>query len=159
MPHTQHRHNTHNTDTTHTTHIHTQGSTTLVIPDDVIYDPLILLPYIKKHKATRMLFTPSLLNSCMDAPASMVDVADCMKSLRIAWLCGEVVTVTLQQKVAALRIPTLQLLNLYSISECHDVSVADITLKPRLDDRESKFASCGIVFDQVPPLGEFFAFS
>ena len=31
-----------------------------VIPDDVIYDPPLLMKFIQRHKITRILFTPSL---------------------------------------------------------------------------------------------------
>jgi hypothetical protein len=40
---------------------------------------------------------------------------------RQVWLCGEVVTVALKDRFNQL-FPHIQLLNLYSISECHDVT-------------------------------------
>ena len=36
-----------------------------VIPDDVIYDPPILLKYLKNHGITAILFTPSLLGKAV----------------------------------------------------------------------------------------------
>jgi len=39
------------------------------------------------------------------------------------WLCGEVVTVALKDRFTQL-FPHIQLLNLYSISECHDITCA-----------------------------------
>lgn len=40
---------------------------------------------------------------------------------RQVWLCGEVVTVALKDRSTQL-FPHIQLLNLYSISECHDIA-------------------------------------
>jgi hypothetical protein len=40
---------------------------------------------------------------------------------RQVWLCGEVVTMILRDRFTQL-FPHVQLLNLYSISECHDVA-------------------------------------
>jgi len=40
---------------------------------------------------------------------------------RQVWLCGEVVTVALKDRFTQL-FPHIQLLNLYSISECHDIT-------------------------------------
>jgi len=37
-----------------------------IIPDDAIYDPPRLLEFLRKNKITRMLFTPSLLQSVLD---------------------------------------------------------------------------------------------
>ena len=38
-----------------------KGATLYVIPDSVIYDPNLLLKFLKENKITRVLFTPSLL--------------------------------------------------------------------------------------------------
>jgi len=38
-----------------------KGIPLYVIPDTIIYDPLLLLKFLKKHGITRVLFTPSLL--------------------------------------------------------------------------------------------------
>lgn len=40
--------------------------TLYIIPDDVIYDPVGLVQFLEKHKITRMLFTPSLLEAVLD---------------------------------------------------------------------------------------------
>lgn len=37
-----------------------------IIPDDAIYDPPRLLVFLRKNKITRMLFTPSLLQTVLD---------------------------------------------------------------------------------------------
>lgn len=38
-----------------------KGATLYIIPDDVIYDPPVLLKYLKENAITRTLLTPSLL--------------------------------------------------------------------------------------------------
>lgn len=37
-----------------------------IIPDDTIYDPPRLLAFLNKNKITRMLFTPSLLQTILN---------------------------------------------------------------------------------------------
>lgn len=37
-----------------------------IIPDDTIYDPPRLLKFLRKNEITRMMFTPSLLQSVLD---------------------------------------------------------------------------------------------
>ncbi|CAM9651881.1 unnamed protein product, partial [Ectocarpus sp. 4 AP-2014] len=67
-----------------------------VIPDDHIYDPPSrLLKYLGENKITRMLFTPSLLQLVLDQ-CEPQDLKECMKTMRIVWLCGEVVTIELR---------------------------------------------------------------
>lgn len=45
---------------------HFFGVTMVVIPDDVIYDPLKLCQFLLDNNVTRMLFTPSLLETVLD---------------------------------------------------------------------------------------------
>lgn len=42
------------------------GTTLTIIPDDVIYDPMLLCQFLKSNNVTRMLFTPSLLETVFD---------------------------------------------------------------------------------------------
>jgi hypothetical protein len=61
----------------------------------------------------------------------------------------QVVTVELRDKMAAL-LPQVRLENLYSISECHDISYANLNT---LNTRESpKYAPCGTVIPNVTAL-------
>lgn len=102
----------------------TQGIPMYVISDEVIYDPPRLIKYIEEHKITRILFTPSLLDAVIKYKG--VDVRKSFKTLRIIIFCGEVMTTNVRDKISSL-CPWITLLNLYSISECHDVSSADIS--------------------------------
>jgi acyl-coenzyme A synthetase/AMP-(fatty) acid ligase len=68
-----------------------KGIKMVVIPDDIIYDSDQLCAFLKKHGVTRMLFTPSLLETILDTQSDkMLD--DAFKKFRIIHLCGEVVT-------------------------------------------------------------------
>ncbi|KAJ7376857.1 hypothetical protein OS493_032005 [Desmophyllum pertusum] len=104
-----------------------KGIPLYVIPDSVIYDPSLLLKFLKKHGITRVLFTPSLLETLLTCEDS--DLPDHLSSLRIIWLCGEVVTTALRDRCMR-TLPWIKLLNLYSVSECHDVATADLTNMP-----------------------------
>jgi len=100
-----------------------KGVPMYIIPDDVIYDPPKLVDFLHRHKITRMLFTPSLLQALLEFRG--LDLKLSLKYLRQIIYCGEVVTSVLRDKVAAL-LPWVQQLNLYSISECHDVANAGV---------------------------------
>uniref|UniRef100_A0A1I8I6Z4 Fatty acid synthase n=1 Tax=Macrostomum lignano TaxID=282301 RepID=A0A1I8I6Z4_9PLAT len=101
-----------------------KGQCLYVVPDDVIYDPPKLLEYMRKNCITRMLFTPSLLETVLDSEAERVQKA--CASLKQIWLCGEVVTTSLLERCQSL-LPSTRVINLYSISECHDVAARDLT--------------------------------
>ncbi|XP_075227039.1 uncharacterized protein LOC142327684 isoform X2 [Lycorma delicatula] len=120
-----------------------QGMPLYIIPDDVIYDPPRLAEFIKTFEITRMLFTPSLMQAVLTFQD--LDLKTAFKSFRQIIFCGEVVTTSLRDKLAGL-LPWVQLLNLYSISECHDIATSDISNKfgePR------KFCSVGKIFPEV----------
>ncbi|XP_046671522.1 mycosubtilin synthase subunit C-like, partial [Homalodisca vitripennis] len=116
-----------------------QGIPMYIIPDDTIYDPPKLAQFILRNKITRMLFTPSLLQALLEYKG--VDLQRSLKSLRQIVYCGEVLTTVLRNKVAGF-LPWIQQLNLYSISECHDVSNADLS-DPQLDLSSRQFCPVG----------------
>jgi hypothetical protein len=51
-----------------------------IIPDDTIYDPPRLLEFLRKNKITRMLFTPSLLQTVLDYKG--INIPEGFKTLR-----------------------------------------------------------------------------
>jgi amino acid adenylation domain-containing protein/thioester reductase-like protein len=116
-----------------------QGATCVVIPDHVLFDPESVTKFVRTQNVTRILFTPSLLQLVLDTlpPAT---VQERFSNLRYMWLCGEVVTVDLATTFSEM-LPHVHLLNLYSISECHDVSIGD--LRQELDVSR-KYATCGL---------------
>ena len=127
-----------------------RGATLVVIPDTVIYDPKQLADLLEKEKVTRMLFTPSLLEAVLDSPA--LDGAALKRALacfRAIVLCGEVVTAELRSRVLAVAPPGMKLLNLYSISETHDVSMLDLAIAPEPD---GKYCSTGPLLPGVEVL-------
>ncbi len=56
---------------------------------------------------------------------------------RLIILCGEVVTTGLMDRITK-ALPSVEVMNLYSISECHDVSVSD------LKEEVAQMKVCGI---------------
>lgn len=116
-----------------------KGITMYIISDEDIYDPPRVAKYIETNKITRILFTPSLLETIIKYKG--VDVTTSFRTLRIIIFCGEVVTTSVRDQIAAL-CPWIKLLNLYSISECHDVSNADIS-NPNLIKEGRKYCSVG----------------
>eukprot|EP00529_Nitzschia_sp_RCC80_P008612 CAMPEP_0113494810 /NCGR_PEP_ID=MMETSP0014_2-20120614/29294_1 /TAXON_ID=2857 /ORGANISM="Nitzschia sp." /LENGTH=1147 /DNA_ID=CAMNT_0000388705 /DNA_START=150 /DNA_END=3593 /DNA_ORIENTATION=+ /assembly_acc=CAM_ASM_000159 len=114
------------------------GATCVVIPDHVLFDPSAVTKHIEQEGITRVLFTPSLLQLILDT-LDAATIRSRLTNLRYLWLCGEVVSTDLAMQFADL-LPHVELMNLYSISECHDVSIGD--LKRELD-KSRKYATCG----------------
>ena len=102
-----------------------RGATCVVIPDEVLFDPDACTQYLKDQNITRVLFTPSLLQLIMDS-LTPAQIAERLGHMRMVWLCGEVVTVDLATSFGNLT-PNTQLLNLYSISECHDATIGKLS--------------------------------
>lgn len=122
-----------------------KGFPVYIIPDDVIYDPPQLIRFLSEHSITRILLTPSLAQYCLDVE-NLVERADLSK-LRILVLCGEVVSVELRNRlIKAIHSPRLQIPNLYSIAECHDISCVDIA---QYSFGGTEFSSCGTIFPNV----------
>ena len=96
-----------------------RGATTVVIPDDAIYDPPALLDFLEKYEISEVLVTPSLLESVLNAGGPQV--AERLPALKVLWLNGEVVTQTLARRVLGL-LPETRVMNVYSISETHEVA-------------------------------------
>ena len=67
----------------------------------------------------------SILEAVLDAQD--IDLALHLSTLRLIVLCGEVVTMALRNRFVQ-QFPNIKLINLYSISECHDVAVSDLSL-------------------------------
>ncbi|WGK69883.1 thioester reductase domain-containing protein [Candidatus Haliotispira prima] len=116
------------------------GGTVYIIPDDLIYDPQLLLDYLYRHQITEILFTPSLLEKVLQSYSlvgqeTFEQAFACLKAI---WLNGEVVTRNLREKILQVFAPfqdRLQIFNLYSISECHDVALVELN-KMREENRD-----------------------
>ncbi|KAK7495228.1 hypothetical protein BaRGS_00013410, partial [Batillaria attramentaria] len=94
------------------------------LPNSIIYDPPLLCQHLKANCITRMLFTPSLLETLLNIPD--LDLPTAFQSMRQIWFCGEVVTTSLLKRCME-TLPWVRFINLYSVSECHDVACQDLT--------------------------------
>jgi thioester reductase-like protein/amino acid adenylation domain-containing protein len=119
-----------------------RGATTVVIPDDVIYDPKALIRFLEEYAITETLVTPSLLEAVLNS--SGPDVGERLSKLRTLWLNGEVVTRTLARRAMEL-LPDARLLNVYSCSETHEVAAGD--LRELVDNPESTYCAIGVPMD------------
>ncbi|CAN5616121.1 hypothetical protein BH20ACT10_BH20ACT10_09390 [soil metagenome] len=100
------------------------GGASHVIPDDVIYDPHALVELLAERRITETLMTPSLLETTLNNVGDDA-VGERLPNLRTLWLNGEVVTKPLASR-AAKAFPGTRLLNVYSISEAHEVAAGDL---------------------------------
>ena len=134
------------------------GGTCVIIPDHILFDPDAVTKFVQTYGVTRILWTPSLLQLVLDT-VSPDDVRERLSGLRYMWLCGEVVSRDLAVGFASL-LPDVELMNLYSISECHDVSIGDLkrellSPQPSSNSNESgdnairKYATCGTAIPGV----------
>jgi thioester reductase-like protein/amino acid adenylation domain-containing protein len=119
-----------------------RGATTVVIPDDVIYDPNALIGFLEEYEITETLVTPSLLEAVLNS--SGPDVGERLSKLRTLWLNGEVVTRTLARRAMEL-LPDVRLLNVYSCSETHEVAAGD--LRELVENPESTYCAVGVPMD------------
>jgi amino acid adenylation domain-containing protein/thioester reductase-like protein len=120
-----------------------RGATTVVIPDDVIYDPNALVRFIEEYGITETLITPSLLETVLNSGGP--DLAERLSGLQTLWLNGEVVTRTLTQR-AMEELPRVRLLNVYSCSETHEVAAGD--LSELVENQESTYCPVGVPMDR-----------
>ena len=100
-----------------------RGATSYVIPDDVIYDPAALIGYLEENGISETLMTPSLLGAVLSEGGP--ELRERLSSLRTLWLNGEVVTRKLAES-ALHALPHTRILNVYSISETHEVAAGDL---------------------------------
>jgi amino acid adenylation domain-containing protein/thioester reductase-like protein len=119
-----------------------RGATTVVIPDDVIYDPKALIRFLEEYGITETLVTPSLLEAILNS--SDPDVGERLSKLKTLWLNGEVVTRTLARRAMEL-LPDVRLLNVYSCSETHEVAAGD--LRELVENPESTYCAVGVPMD------------
>ncbi|MDP8978577.1 MAG: amino acid adenylation domain-containing protein, partial [Actinomycetota bacterium] len=119
-----------------------RGATSVVIPDEVIYDPVALVDYLRRHRVSETLMTPSLLETVLNAHGP--GLGERLADLRVLWLNGEVVTKTLARRALA-ALPRTRVLNVYSISEAHEVAAGD--LRELADDPSAAHCPVGRPMD------------
>ncbi|WP_233418139.1 AMP-binding protein [Francisella orientalis] len=97
-----------------------KGGKTNIIPDTILYDFKALAKYIKNKKINETLFTPSYLETLLSTSENTA--IEIFNNIDTCWLNGEVVSSWLQYKLEKF-MSFKNIYNLYSISECHDVTV------------------------------------
>ncbi|MFY1633956.1 beta-ketoacyl synthase N-terminal-like domain-containing protein [Solwaraspora sp. WMMB335] len=107
-----------------------QGKPAVVVADEDIVDPVRLVRTIATHGITRLVVTPSLLESVLDHPVAAASLARQLQHLEIVFLMGEVVPVRVVDKAAGLFPEQVRLVNAYSTWESLDVSYADLLPRP-----------------------------
>ena len=120
------------------------GATVVVVGDQTIYDPVSLAKFIEAKKITEILFTPSLLDTLLAHWDR--DQWESFTTLDTIWLNGEVVTERLRGEALSKLPSRVQLLNTYSISECHDVASYDLRVSGA---RGSEFCPVGYPIDGI----------
>ncbi|ELT98363.1 hypothetical protein CAPTEDRAFT_224942 [Capitella teleta] len=101
-----------------------KGATLIIVPDTIIYDPVLLSQFLRKHRISRMMFTPSLLEAVLGA--DVIDVKNAFQYMRVVIFCGEVVTTRLLDRCMK-ALPSVKFLDMYGSSEAHDVAIADLS--------------------------------
>ena len=119
-----------------------RGATTVVVPDDVIYDPGALIRFLEEYGITETLITPSLLETVLNS--SGPDLGERLSKLKTLWLNGEVVTRTLARRAMEV-LPNARLLNVYSCSESHEIAAGD--LGELVENHESTYCAVGVPMD------------
>ncbi|KAL5120284.1 hypothetical protein ACEQ8H_001842 [Pleosporales sp. CAS-2024a] len=119
-----------------------RGATVVAVPDDVSYDPPMLVDLLASKKITETLFTPTLFAAVL---ARHQALGSRLPHLKTIWLNGEVVTTDLARRgIKAL--PNARLLNVYSACETHEIACGDIKDMLETLDKEAAYCPVG------PPL-------
>lgn len=102
------------------------GRLMVVIPDSVVVDARRLVGFLKQHKITRCMLTPSLLRNVLDQPG--LDAHRMLKHLRYVMLEGEIVPWHLVNKFQRIfHGGGPQLVNYYSTWESLDTATASLS--------------------------------
>ncbi|GFN85017.1 linear gramicidin synthase subunit d-like isoform x1 [Plakobranchus ocellatus] len=99
--------------------------TLYVIPNHTIYDPPRLCKYLAEHRITRMQVTPSLMETVINTQPKE-HLQESFRTLRHIWFSGEVVTTSLLEHCVTW-LPWIRFINMYSVSETHDLTTEDLT--------------------------------
>lgn len=101
-----------------------RGGAVVPVPASIIYDAEGLLEFLHRQKITEMLFTPSLMENVLNLSADE-NLAQRLTALKTVFLNGEVVPIALRNRCYKV-LPEVRFINLYSISECHEVGAVDL---------------------------------
>lgn len=119
-----------------------RGATSVIVPDEVIYDPVALVGFLRQQRVSETLMTPSLLETVLNAHGP--ELGERLADLRVLWLNGEVVTKAMARRALA-ALPDTRVVNVYSISEAHEVAAGD--LRELADDPSAAYCPVGRPMD------------
>ncbi|CAE8638009.1 unnamed protein product [Polarella glacialis] len=98
------------------------GGVAVMLPDAALRDPEHLAALIATNDINRMLLTPTLLDSLLSCAASQA----ALSLLDSITLCGELPSRSLVSRAKILLPESVQLINLYSSCEAHDIALGDL---------------------------------
>ncbi|MFT6835801.1 MAG: thioester reductase-like protein [Francisellaceae bacterium] len=110
-----------------------KGGTTYIVNDNILHDFDRLTRFIQHHNINEFLFTPSYLETMLYSDPEAADKI--FSQIQTCWLNGEVVSSTLYHHLIPY-MKQMNIYNLYSISECHDVAVYKLTERDIIFDDE-----------------------
>lgn len=122
-----------------------RGAACHIIPNEVAYDPKLLLDFIATYQITETVLTPSFLQLLINRVEPAV-IQTLLSSLKVLWICGEVLTTELKNKILKIFPHNLCLFNWYGMSEFPSVSLY------RLEESEdfiSEFCPVGFPLEEV----------
>jgi len=102
-----------------------RGGAVIPVPGSVIYDGELLSTFLEDNSVTEMLFTPSLMENLFNTVPEDKLKERLSKCLRTILLNGEVVSIALRAMCMKM-LAHVRFVNLYSISECHEVGAVDL---------------------------------
>lgn len=97
------------------------GIPVVLLADQTIRDPLSLGAAVTRYGITRMMLTPTLLDACLRCQQAVT----ALSRLRLLVLCGEAISPSLHKRMIEM-LPCVRIVNLYSLSECHDVAAGEL---------------------------------
>jgi len=107
-----------------------RGIPNVIIPEDVLIDPKLLLDLLARERVTRIVLVPTLLRVLLDHCS---DLGAWVPQLRLWTVSGEYLSADLAEKFRA-AFPGARLLNLYGSSEvAGDVTCYEVNESARLD--------------------------
>ncbi len=119
-----------------------KGSTTYIIPDEIIYDHQLFLDFIYQNEIKEITISPSLIQSIFNT-VKVDFIISKLSGLEVIWVTGEALTKQLKSKLID-RLPSTRLLNYYGINECFTIAIDNLR---EIENLPSGFCAVGIPFE------------
>mmetsp|Transcript_3790 Transcript_3790/g.8250 ORF Transcript_3790/g.8250 Transcript_3790/m.8250 type:complete len:2650 (-) Transcript_3790:57-8006(-) len=124
-----------------------RGHVVVVIPDDVMISPPHFTNFVNKNKITRLVVTPSLLDSVFTYPHLGETLNEKLKHMYACFLMGEVVPMRLLERAEMFLPKDMQLVNAYSSWEALDTSYSNLL---PLNQHQIRLSSMDHSVDKTP---------